>query len=69
MQLDKVDIPNHTKRKIADSIRRDIPSLVKYKLQTMFMKDKLYSNITDFGSWVTEFLRLNHLKGLDRNGE
>jgi len=69
MQLDKVDIPNHTKRKIADSIRREIPSLVKFKLQTMFMKDKLYSNITDFGSWITEFLRLNHLKGLERNGE
>ena len=69
MQLSKVDIPNHTKRKITDSIRRDIPELVKYKLQTMIMKDKLYSNISDFGSWVKEFLRLNHLKGLNRDGE
>ena len=69
MQLSKVDIPNHTKRKITDSIRRDIPELVKYKLQTMIMKDKLYSNISDFGNWVKEFIRLNHLKGLNRNGE
>ena len=69
MQLSKVDIPNHTKRKITDSIRRDIPELVKYKLQTMIMRDKLYSNIPDFGNWVKEFLRLNHLKGLNRDGE
>ena len=47
MQLNEVDIPNHTKRKITESIRRDIPELVKYKLQTMIMKDKLYSNISD----------------------
>ena len=69
MQLNKVDIPNHTKRKITDTVRRDIPELVKYKLQTMVMKDKLYANILDFGGWVKEFIRLNHLKGLDRNGE
>ena len=69
MQLSKVDIPNHTKRKITDSIRRDIPELVKYKLQTMIMKDKLYSNISDFGNWIKEFIRLNHLKGLNRDGE
>ena len=69
MQLNKVDIPNHTKRKITDTVRRDIPELVKYKLQTMVMKDKLYANILDFGGWVKEFIRLNHLKGLDRHGE
>ena len=69
MQLNKVDIPNHTKRKITEAVRRDIPELVKYKLQTMIMKDKLYSNILDFGGWVKEFIRLNHLKGLNRNGE
>ena len=69
MQLNKVDIPNHTKRKITDTVRRDIPELVKYKLQTMVMKDKLYANILDFGGWVKEFIRLNHLKGLNRNGE
>ena len=69
MQLNKVDIPNHTKRKITDTVRRDIPELVKYKLQTMIMKDKLYSNISDFGNWVKEFIRLNHLKGLNRDGE
>ena len=69
MQLNKVDIPNHTKRKITDTVRRDIPELVKYKLQTMVMKDKLYANILDFGGWVKEFIRLNHLKGLNRDGE
>ena len=69
MQLNKVDIPNHTKRKITEAVRRDIPELVKYKLQTMIMKDKLYSNILDFGGWIKEFIRLNHLKGLNRNGE
>ena len=69
MQLNKVDIPNHTKRKITDTVRRDIPELVKYKLQTMVMKDKLYANILDFGGWVKEFIRLNHLKGLNRDGD
>ena len=69
MQLNKVDIPNHTKRKITEAVRRDIPELVKYKLQTMIMKDKLYSNISDFGNWIKEFIRLNHLKGLNRDGE
>ena len=69
MQLNKVDIPNHTKRKITDTVRRDIPELVKYKIQTMVMKDKLYANILDFGGWVKEFIRLNHLKGLNRDGE
>ena len=65
MQLQKVDIPKHTMRKIQQAVNRDIPTFVKYKFQTMFLKDKLSSQIKDLDTWLQEFVRLSRYKGLD----
>ena len=65
MQLNDVDIPNNTKLKIQGAVNKDIPQLVKYKLQTMFLKDKLYSQVPDFESWIKEFVRLDRVKGFN----
>ena len=65
MQLQKVDIPKHTMRKIQNTINGDVPQLVKYKFQTMFIKDKLQSNIKNFDSWIMEFTRLDRFRGLN----
>jgi len=40
MQLGDPDIKNQTKLKIGDSVRGMAPKLVKYQLQTLFVKDK-----------------------------
>jgi len=62
MQLNKVDIPNHTKMKIQGAVNGDIPSLVKYKFQTMFLKDKLTSAIPNLDNWLMEFTRLDRFR-------
>ena len=64
MQLQKVDIPKHTMRKIQGALNRDVPQLVKYKFQTMFLKDKLQSSIKNLDSWLMEFTRLDRFRGL-----
>ena len=66
MQLQNVDIPNHTKLKIQGALNSNIPQLIKYKFQTMFLRDKLSSQIKNFDSWVTEFTRLDRFRGLSR---
>ena len=66
MQLNKVDIPNHTKMKIQGAINGNIPQLVKYKFQTMFLQDKLSAQIKNFDSWVMEFTRLDRFRGLSK---
>ena len=66
MQLQKVDIPKHTMRKIQGAVNGEIPQLVKYKFQTMFLKDKLTSAIPNLDSWLMEFTRLSRFKGLNR---
>ena len=65
MQLNDVDIPNHTKMKIQGAVNGKVPQLIKYKFQTMFIKDKLQSNIKNFDSWVMEFVRLDRFRGLN----
>ncbi len=65
MQLNKVDIPNHTKMKIQGAVNNKVPQLIKYKFQTMFIKDKLQSNIKNFDSWIMEFVRLDRFRGLN----
>ena len=65
MQLNKVDIPNHTKMKIQGAVNNKVPQLVKYKFQTMFIKDKLQSNIKNFDDWIMEFVRLDRFRGLN----
>ena len=65
MQLNKVDIPNHTKMKIQGAVNGDVPQLIKYKFQTMFLKDKLSSSIPNLDSWIMEFVRLDRFRGLN----
>ena len=64
MQLNKVDIPNHTKMKIQGAINNKVPQLIKYKFQTMFLKDKLSGAIPNLDSWIMEFMRLDKFRGL-----
>ena len=65
MQLKKVDIPNHIKRKIQGAVNGKVPQLIKYKFQTMFLKDKLTSAIPNLDSWIMEFTRLDRFRGLN----
>jgi DNA polymerase-1 len=64
MQLYNVDIPNHTKMKIQGAINGDVPQLIKYRFQTMFLKDKLTNAIPNLDSWIMEFTRLDRFRGL-----
>jgi len=65
MQLNKVDIPNHTKMKIQGAVNGKVPQLVKYRFQTMFLKDKLTSAIPNLNSWLMEFVRIDRFRGLN----
>ena len=65
MQLQNVDIPKHVKRKIQGAVNNEIPQLVKYKFQTMFLKDKLSTQIKNLDSWIMEFTRLSRFGGLN----
>ena len=60
MQLGDPNIKNQTKLKIGDSVREMMPKLVKYQLQTLFVKDKLWGQIPNFDNWLTEFNILDH---------
>ena len=64
MQLQKVDIPNHTKMKIQGAVNGDVPQLIKYRFQTMFLKDKLSTQIKNLDTWLMEFTRLDRFRGL-----
>jgi len=64
MQLQKVDIPNHTKMKIQGAVNGEVPQLIKYRFQTMFLKDKLSTAIPNLDTWLMEFVRLSRFKGL-----
>jgi hypothetical protein len=65
MQLHKVDIPNHIKMKIQGAVNGEVPQLIKYKFQTMFLKDKLSTAIPNLDTWLMEFVRLSRFKGLN----
>ena len=65
MQLQKVDIPKHTMRKIQNTDHGKVPQLIKYKFQTMFLKDKLSTQIKNLDSWIMEFTRLDRFRGLN----
>ena len=64
MQLNTVDIPNHTKMKIQGAVNGDVPQLIKYRFQTMFLKDKLTNAIPNLDNWIMEFVRLDRFRGL-----
>ena len=62
MQLNDVDISQHQKLKILDTVNKPISKLVKHKFQTMFMDDKLYSALPNLNSWLaTSFNKLNNM--------
>ena len=65
MQLQKVDIPKHTMRKIQNTVHGKVPQLIKFKFQTMFLKDKLSTQIKNLDSWIMEFTRLDRFRGLN----
>ena len=65
MQLQNVDIPNHTKMKIQGAVNGKVPQLIKYRFQTMFLKDKLVNQIKNLDSWIMEFTRLDRFRGLN----
>ena len=69
MQLDEVDIPNHTKLKIQGALNNEIPQLIKYKFQTMFLQDKLSNQIKNFDNWITEFIKLDRIRGANNSGK
>ena len=64
MQLSQVDIPNHTKMKIQGAVNGEVPQLIKYRFQTMFLKDKLSTQIKNLDIWFDEFIRLDRFRGL-----
>ena len=60
MQLSDVDISGSTKTKIIEKVNEPINRLIKYKFQTMFLEDKLYSALPNVNSWLlTNFNQLN----------
>jgi len=65
MQLNNVDIPNHTKMKIQGAVNGKVPQLVKYRFQTMFLHDKLSTQIKNLDTWIMEFVRLDRFRGLN----
>ena len=42
-----------------------ILQLIKYRFQTMFLKDKLTNAIPNLDSWIMEFVRLSRFRGLN----
>ena len=67
MQLSNVDISNYNKLKIQNVLHEKIPQLIKYKFSTMFVQDKLWGQIPDMDSWITEFIRLDRFGKLNGN--
>ena len=62
MQLYNVDIPKHIKRKLKGSLDKEIPNLIKFKFQSMFLKDKLWAQIPNLDLWLQDFIILNRFK-------
>ena len=60
MQLNDVDISGNTKTKIVQRVNEPINELVKYKFETMFLEDKLFTALPNVTSWLlTNFNQLN----------
>lgn len=68
MQLLSVDLSNHIKLRAQEAINQKVPHLIKYKFSTMFMQDKLWGQIPDMNSWITEFVRLDRFAKKVANG-
>ena len=62
MQLYNVNISNRNKLLIQNSFASCDEKLVKFKIQTMFIHDKLWRSIPNLDQWMTEFLRLERMR-------
>jgi DNA polymerase-1 len=69
MQLMNVDLSNHVKLRTQEAVRKDIPQLIKYKFSTLFIQDKLWSQIPNLDNWVLEFVRLDKFRHMYKNNE
>ena len=65
MQLKNADISNYNKLKIQNVLQEEIPKLIKYKFSVIFMQDKLWSQIPNMESWITEFIKLDRFGKLN----
>ena len=54
MQLEDVNFSASTKTKLIDVVRGPIRRLIKYKLETMFMEDRLFQNLPNVSSWLAQ---------------
>ena len=60
MQLKKVDVSASAKMKILSGIEKPITELVKYKFETMFYADKLFTSLPNLQGWLAQnFTQLN----------
>ena len=64
-RLKNVDISNYNKLKIQNVLQEEIPKLIKYKFSVIFMQDKLWSQIPNMESWITEFIKLDRFGKLN----
>ena len=62
MQLYNVNISNRNKLLIQNSFASSDEKLVKFKIQTMFIHDKLWGSIPNLEQWLVEFLRLERMR-------
>ena len=62
MQLYNVNISNRNKLLIQNSFASCDEKLVKFKIQTMFIHDKLWGSIPNLDQWMVEFLRLERMR-------
>ena len=62
MQLYNVNITNRNKLLIQNSFASNDEKLVKFKIQTMFIHDKLWGSIPNLEQWMVEFLRLERMR-------
>ena len=62
MQLYNVNISNRNKLIIQNSFASNDEKLVKFKIQTMFIHDKLWGSIPNLDQWMVEFLRLERMR-------
>ena len=62
MQLFDAEISNYNKLKIQNVIHEKIPQLIKYKFSVLFMQDKLWSQIKNMETWITEFIKLDRYR-------
>ena len=60
MQLFNVDITPSSKMKIMDLVEGPITELIKFKFETKFYQDKLFTALPNLQGWLTQnFTQLN----------